>query len=136
MTITFKSNVDFKKIAAEQSEKRARLLSRALEEESRAIIERTRSGTGISGGKFEKLSEKYKKYKTKKGRRGVPDLTFSGRMLAAITSKVERTATGLLGSVFFNSPREADKARGNQKLRKFFGFSKEQIRRITEKLRK
>lgn len=131
----FKKNFDLKKIAEEKIERTQKELERELESAAREIVSRTRSGHDVDGSTFEPYTAQYRKRKTKSGRSANVDLTYSGRMLAAITSKVERVGNDLLGTLFFNNPQDAAKARGNLNKRKFFGLSKEQIERLIQKMR-
>lgn len=132
VAISIEKNFDAKKLADDVRKKQRVAFERELQEAAREIVERTRSQTDVSGTRFKKLTEPYRKYKTKSGRQGVPDLTLSGSMLRSIIAKVEETAKGLVGTIFFNSAKEAEKARGNMKIRKFFGLSKEQIAKIVK----
>ena len=134
MGIEVKSNVDISKIEADLKKKLKDTFDRALSDAATEIVIRTRAQKDAKGGPFKKLTAKYQKFKIAKGRKGVPDLTFSGSMLAAITNKVEESANNLIGRIFFNSATEAAKASGNQKIRKFFELSADQINKIKAKL--
>jgi len=134
VAISIEANFTAKKLAEDIRKRQKKNLEIALIEAKTEIIERTQGQRSVEGGQFAKLSDKYAKYKQKKGRRGVPDLTFSGAMLRAIQTKVEETFNGLIGTIFFASTAEAEKARGNMKIRKFFGLSRRQQQKITEKL--
>lgn len=134
MGIEIQRTFDPKKLQKELKDKQKKNLEVALQEAATEIVERTRRQEPVNGGKFAKLSDKYAKYKQRKGRHGVPDLTFSGSMLRAIQTKVEETINGLLGTIFFGSTAESEKARGNQKFRKFFGLSRRQQTKIDETL--
>lgn len=136
MSIEVKVNFDINKIKKDILDKQKDILERAMVESATGIVQRTRARQDANGDSFIALSPKYRKYKTSKGRQGVPDLTFSGRMLASIASKVTQESIGqLVGRIFFNSSKEAAKARGNQRLRKFFALSADQINRIKSLLR-
>lgn len=136
MTIEFIKRFDVDKIKKEILEKQKTILDRAMVEAATGIVQRTRQKQDAQGGTFKPLTPAYKKYKTKKGRLGVPDLTFSGRMLAAIASKIEQPSAAVLqGTIFFNSALEAAKAKGNMRLRNFFALSRDQINRILSLLR-
>lgn len=134
MAIEFKSNVDFDRIKREILEKQERELKLAINDAATEIVTRTRSQKDARGATFKALTPIYKKFKARKGRAAVPDLTYSGKMLASITSTVERLADGLLGRIFFSSQKEAEKARGNMKIRKFFELSKDQVNKIRNRL--
>lgn len=139
MSIDFKSSFEPKRIITEILDKQEKILARALEEEITEIQERTQGGKDAKGATFKKYSDSYAKYKSSRNSKGQsrkispPDLTYSGDMLRSITSKVQRLGAGLLGTIFLTG-NAATKARENQKTRNFFGFSKEQIQRIKDKL--
>ena len=134
MSIEFKANFSAESLAKEAIEGHQKELEKAMAEAAREIIERTRQQKGVEGGSFARLSEKYKKYKTSKGRKGVPDLTFSGNLLNSIQTKVEKLGKDLIGLIFFSSPKESLKAQGLMKLRRFFDLSEKQKEKITKKL--
>ena len=105
----------------------------ALQDEATRIVLRTRQGTDVNGNAFAAYSPAYAKRRQAKGRNQSPvDLTFTGKMLAAVQTKVERLAGKVVGTIFFNSAAEAVKAQGNQKTRRFFGLSAEQIHEINQ----
>ncbi len=107
----------------------------ALADEAARIDIRTRSGKDVDGNTFEPYSPQYAKFKAKRGRRvDPPDLTFTGRMLAAITTSVKRAAGQLIGIIEFSSALEGAKARKNMERRRFFGLSDEQVARLKAKL--
>lgn len=140
MAIEFVSNFDPKKLNAELRAKRKKDLGVAVSDEVTVMIERTQQQKGIEGGRFKQLTKAYARYKARPKRDGtprrppVPDLTLTGKMLQSIQSKVEETPDALIGIVYFDSTAEAEKARGNSRLRKFFGFARKQIDNIRKKL--
>lgn len=130
--IAIEKSPDFKRISHDLRERAGRAFQSQLELETREIEKRTLSGRDVDGNQFAKYSEAYRKWKVeKKQRSNTVNLEFSGDMLAAMTTKVEKTATSFIGKIFFASAKEAAKARGNNRLRRFFGLSKEQIRRLS-----
>lgn len=135
-------------------------LQDALTDARDEIIERTQGGQDVSGKAFVRYTDEYAAFKSgfttggkrrtvaiksgkRKGkRRSVPinfgaggkvNLTYTGSMLRSIQVKVTRKGKELIGSLFFPL-REHGKVRGNQKLRKFFELSKEQLDTITKKI--
>jgi hypothetical protein len=90
------------------------------------IQERTERGVGYKGGRFKPYSEKYAIFRADSGRDTKPNLFFSGKMLGAITSR----ATSRKAEIFFSRASESAKASGNNKIRPFFGFDKEEKKRI------
>lgn len=124
---------DIKAQAAAQMRARAKRLEVLLKQEVGEIVARTQAGRTITGGAMAKYSDGYREYKTKMGRRGTPDLTFTGNMLKSIHSSV--TVSGNIITGFIKLlPSQALKAFYNQKLRPFFGLSKEQKQRIVKGL--
>ena len=108
----------------------------AVSDEVTRMIKRTQSGADKDNKQFVKYSDSYAKYKKKKGRNISPvDLTFSGRMLRAITYKTFKQGTNYIAEVFFNGSKEEQKAKGNLKHRQFFGFSKDQIAKIHQRIK-
>lgn len=138
MTSEFKiSKVpDIKAIGKELLSEREKILAQQMELAATEIVQRTQSGHSVNGSTFEPYSEGYRKYKSKRGRRTTPDLTFTGHMLGSLTTKIINQGAYLLGQIFFSSSREADKAKYNQKSREFFGLSKQQIDKLTKALNK
>ena len=142
MGITFRSTFNAKRIGEAIIQKLEKKLETAMAEAVTQIDTRTASGRKIDGGSFEKYSDAYAEFKTKAGRNARPDLTFTGQMLAAMQSKVERIATGFLGRIFFQGGRTGSTASNdqiagyNQKTRPFFGLSDTQKKQILKKLQK
>ena len=91
------------------------------------IINRTQSGKDVKRNAFKKYSASYQK---KKG--GKVNLTATGAMLHAISSK--NIKNGL--RFYFNASSETKKASWNQKLRKFFGVDKTQVKYLKKVLGK
>lgn len=134
MTLRWSQNFDLKKLS-EDALKRLHIgFDRAIQGEVREIVKRTQDGRDIFNRPFEPYSPEYFKFKTTRGRTGDVDLTFTGKMLGAMTSKVERVANKLVGVISFNNKIDGAKARGNMQRRKFFGFAEEQLQRLLEKL--
>lgn len=103
------------------------ILAREMEKAVTQIIARTQSGKNVDGNPFKAYSESYGKWKRDvKGRHLTPDLTLTGRMLGAIRTTIKRLRNGVLEGRIFILSQEADKAKWNQKTRKFFGLSDEQ----------
>ena len=161
MTFNFKIGPGLLNISKRYEDKvrkdSAKELERQLEQAIGQIVSRTQSGKDINGQPFKPYTREYKNYKngltpsgkptdklTKRRRqrlaagilaRGdVENLTYTGRMLQGIRSKVTASANQLIGRLFF-LPTEADKARGNQKLRPFFGLSDSQVAQIMDAIR-
>lgn len=112
-------------------------LGKIISDEVTRMKIRTTQGRDYENNQFADYSLEYKRFKAEKTKKqvSVPDLTFSGDMLKAITQEVIPKGNTIEARIFFASAREAAKASGNLKTRKFFGFSKEQFERITVKLK-
>lgn len=134
MAIEVKTNFDASSLGEELITKLETNFGRVMEEMAEQIVTRSRNQLDVDGHRFVELSKPYAKRKAASGRSPIPDLTFTGRMLAAITSEVKRVGNNLIGRIFFNSVKEAEKARGNMEIRKFFALSRDQENSITEKL--
>jgi phage gpG-like protein len=139
MGIEVKNNINIPALKKQITASVERELGLAMNEEVERLVQRTQSGIDVDGRSFESYAPytpKYLKFKTSKGRKGNIDLTFKDRMLNNITSKVERMASGLRGTIFFSDPREGAKAQGNQRKRPFFGLSKDAVKRIMDRMQK
>lgn len=103
----------------------------AISDETTRMIARFQRGVDVEGGSFVPYTKPYARYKAKRGRRTTPvDLTFTGSMARAITYRIKKLGNKLRAEVFFSNAKDAAKASGNLKTRRFFGFSSEQLRRI------
>ena len=95
------------------------------------IEDRTAKGEQINGQDFAPYSKKgsnggYAAFRARKGRGSTPDLSFTGNMLGAMTTK----ANYKQAEIFFTRPTEAKKAAMNNKTRPFFGFSRSEEERL------
>ena len=161
--VSVKNTVDIKRWVTTLKAEQKKKLGRAMEEAAREIVERTRSGKDIGGNAFADYTQAYALKKAGSGRgakwvgaakgrskratgirKGLvkragiklkPDLTYSGKMLANIRTKIWEHADKLVGIIFFASQLEASKAEGNQAKRPFFGLSQSQIAKIKTKLK-
>ena len=92
------------------------------------ILERTDKGKQIGGADFDGYSEKYAKFRAKRGRQIAPvDLTFTGAMLGSMSNRSLRVGRQRL---YFDRATEAQKAFHNNKTRPFFGFSAREKTRL------
>lgn len=156
MTAEFsiKSQLDFKIKLKEINDRIKKNLEKALEEEVSYMVQRATEGKDANDKPFSRAySENYAKakkfatgrgdkvdligfnYKRKDGRPSASKRTQPGAMLNSMTSRITvQGRTGLLGRIFFRTPKESAKARGNQELRNWFGLSKKQLSRILKRL--
>lgn len=142
MKLDFSNLEVIKRAVIERVKKFPENLKDALNSEIGVIKTRTQQGQQVDGGGW---SGKYVDYQSashraKRTNRGLSlspvDLTFSGDMLDAMRSKVEVKGAQTVGEIYFEGKANKDKAKGNQKYRKFFGLSKDQRDKITNKLRR
>ena len=90
------------------------------------IQDRTAQGQGYKDGAFKPYSESYAAFRAKKDRTLTPNLTMSGKMMAAMTSK----ANDKQAEIFFRGARESGKAAFNNQTRPFFGFSRDEEQKL------
>ena len=114
-----KKKVNFRKVRRVIIDGRLdKLRKEALNIET-GIIRRTQSGKDVKLSSFKPYSASYKKTKG-----GTVNLTKSGAMLQAISNK--KITNGL--RFYFNANAETKKASYNQKMRKFFGIDRNQLK--------
>jgi len=127
MSFKFRNRVNIPRKKKELLDDKEKALGLALQKVVLSLNQRTKAGKSVEGSPFADYTPEYAKFKSRKGRSiAPPDLTFSGAMLRAIQFSVKRTANAIIGRIYFNSAKEANKARGNQEKRPFFGLSKEE----------
>ena len=92
-------------------------ITKALTQSGFKVIRHLKSnwirGIGGDGSTMDGLKEPYKTYKRKKGRKPIPDLTFTGLMQQSLNTKM----LGRLKAIVTFSQAEMKKDRGNAKLR-------------------
>jgi len=133
-------------------------MERAAEEAITEIQRRTGTGVDADGVAFEGYTPEYAAFKsgfTKGGQRRTRksksgkrskvrtnfgaaakvNLTASGNMLRLIRSKVEEVGGRLIATLFFGTAKEAAKAKGNMRKRRFFALSREQVKQIATTIR-
>ena len=102
-------------------------------------IRTQKQGKDAAGKPFKDYSPAYAKRKPKigsGGRSGAKvNLNLTGAMLRAMQSRVERRGNSFIGIVFISGKDEAAKARANNRIRRFFAFSKSQVTRISRALK-
>lgn len=144
MGVEFKTKLDPKKLMVDRIARLERAMGRLLEEEIGEIIKRTQGGKDVELKGFSRYSKAYAKKREKSGRSSNVDLTYSGQLLQSLTSKVKRIGQVVEGVIYFLAGRQnrsksnatnLDIARGLLRERKFFGLDRNQVKRITEKLK-
>lgn len=95
------------------------------------ILDRTKRGIGVNGA-FQPYSPKYAEFRRKKGRNNRVDLNFTGQMLGSMTATKNRG----YAEIRFSRSTESKKAYFNNKRREFFGFNKDEKRRLVEFMKK
>lgn len=135
MPVKFTDGFKPKQIAKDMQQAVAKQLGVILSDEVTKMKLRIKQGQDVDGQTFKEYTEEYKAFKRSKGRSvGVPDLLLTGAMQNAITQAITIAGNKIRGKVYFSSAKEAEKAKGNIKKRKFFGFTQEQIKRIKDKI--
>ena len=89
------------------------------------VQDRTAQGIGYKGA-FKPYSKSYAEARAEQGRTLTPNLTVTGKMLAAMTSK----ANSKQAEIFFRGSTESEKAAHNDQIRPFLGFSREEEGRL------
>lgn len=125
------------------------VLNKEIQLAAGEIVKRTQAGQKPTGGAFKAYSKSYAKYKSSKGRSTGVDLTFSGQLLQAIQTKIEKTTSAITATIFFNAPRSNRGASGKgstitnpalatelERTRPFFALSKKQIDKIINALQR
>ena len=92
------------------------------------IQERTSKGMGYKDGKFKPYTEQYAAYRVKKGRGTLPNLEFERQMMSSITSRADSEKA----VIFFRGAENSRKAAMNEKKRPFFGFSRQEERKLSK----
>ena len=101
-------------------------LSRIAQIGINIIQDRTADGVGYKDGAFKAYSESYAAFRRSKDATLTPNLEMSGKMLAAMTSKADHRKA----EIFFRGSKESQKAAFNNKTRPFFGFSRDEEKRL------
>ena len=127
-----KKKIDFRKVRRIIIDDRVSDLQKEGGNIVHGIVARTQRGKDMKLKNFKSYKSDYAKYRSKHGRSKTVNLTYSGRMLGAINSK--KIPLGL--RFYFASKSETDKAKWNQKTRKFFGIDKTQLVYLKKKLSK
>ncbi len=124
-----KKKIDFRKVKHVIVDGRLDKLKKEALNIETGIITRTQQGKDVKGSSFKPYSKAYKKAK---GKGSKVTLTDTGAMLHAISNK--KITNGI--RFYFNASSETKKASWNNKLRKFFGVDKQQIKYLKNKMGK
>ena len=135
MSITVTKRPDMRKLFDEKKKRIAEAMARTAEEEATEISRRSRSGVDADGKSFAPYTKEYAKRKAREGRSTKPDLTFKGRMLEAIRTDVREVGGKIQARIYFNGAKEALKAKGNMRIRKFFRLAKSQVEAFRKAIR-
>ena len=127
-----KKKINFRKVKNKVIDDRVKKLRLEGMNIVAGIVLRTEQGKDMNLRSFKSYSSDYEKYRTKHGRSRKVNLTYNGTMLGAINSK--KIPLGL--RFYFSSKSETDKAKWNQKTRKFFGIDKQQLKYLKKVLSK
>ena len=124
--------IDFRKVSTDIIDGRTKILRGEALNIVAGIHRRTLQGKDYKLKAFKPYDKDYKKYRSKHGRSSSVNLTYTGRMLKAMTTK--RIKNGLRFT--FMSSRELKKAGHNSVTRDFFGVSTPQIKYLQKVLGK
>jgi len=123
-----KMSMQIKKHGQEVSGSIRKALSITAQSGINIIQERTSKGMGYKDGKFKPYTEEYAAYRVKKGRGTLPNLEFERQMMSSITSKADSEKA----VIFFRGAENSRKAAMNEKKRPFFGFSRQEERKLSK----
>lgn len=131
MSIRITRRPNFEKMATDLTKNLAVGMARAAEEEITEIQRRTGKGSDADNKKFAPYTKAYAEKRKEAGRGTTPNLIFKGTMLRAIRSKVTTSGGKVIAKIFLTG-KEALKAKGNMRWRKFFAFGKDSAARISK----
>lgn len=123
-----KMSMQIKKHGQEVSGSIKKALSITAQSGINIIQERTSKGMGYKDGKFKPYTEQYAAYRVKKGRGTLPNLEFERQMMSSITSRADSEKA----VIFFRGAENSRKAAMNEKKRPFFGFSRQEERKLSK----
>ena len=123
-----KVSMQIKKHGKEVSGSIRKALSITAQSGINIIQERTSKGMGYKDGKFKPYTEQYAAYRVKKGRGTLPNLEFERQMMSSITSRADSEKA----VIFFRGAENSRKAAMNEKKRPFFGFSRQEERKLSK----
>ena len=127
-----KKKINFKRVERKIIGDRVNKLRLEAKNIETGMINRTLGGKDVKKKKFKRYSREYEKQKQRRGRGTTPNLTDTGAMLQAISSR--KITNGL--RFYFSTSFDKKKAAWNSKLRNFFGMDKDQVRYIKKQLKK
>lgn len=116
----------FKQLQRRFSVNKRPAMSAAVLQARTIITQRTARGVDVDGAPFKPYTKTYAAFRRSRGRSTTPDLMFTGRMLASMKAKADKNK----GVLFFSRSEEARKAAFNNRTRRFFDLSKDELRRI------
>ena len=127
-----KKKINFRKVSSKVIDGRVDKLRLEAKNIEAGIIDRTQKGKDTKLKSMKSYKSDYAKYRQKHGRSKKPNLTYTGNMLNAISSKPIKNGLRF----YFSSKSETDKAKWNQKTRRFFGVDKNQIKYLVKRMGK
>ena len=136
MTIEITANFDLEDDIRLIQNELERELAVALQDEQAEIKTKTLRGVDFQGRRFKPYSKAYAQKRLKAGRNSQKvDLTFTGRMLANMTSRVRDQGGELVGEIGFASATEAAKASSIEADgREFMNLEDSQVERVRGRL--
>ena len=97
-----------------------------------AIEDRTARGVSVKGRRFKKYSQGYAKHRSRKGRGSEVNLSFEGRMLSNMTSKIKGNAAviTLPNDLQDTKARVHHTGEGRMPRREFFSLNKKELKKL------
>jgi hypothetical protein len=135
VSIEITKRPDFRKLSEDIKKNIARGMETAGQDELTEISRRSQSdGVDVNGRAFKAYTAAYAKFKAKKDRSLRPDLNLSGDMFRFMNGvEVKRAAGKIVLRMFFKGDaKQASKAKGNMKKRRFFALSRKQVQSIVQ----
>lgn len=126
----------FDKALKKRLDKMPNRLDNGLKVEAEQIKARTQQGVDLYGVPFKDYSLYWAQERASRGlRTDIVDLTFTGRMLNSMKTRVSSGETKIYGEIYFTGNQD-DKVFALEKDgRRFFGLTDKQVRNILQKLR-
>jgi len=130
ISFTTKSNGGLERLISDLETRSTQALNPIGEETKREIISRTRAGRNVDGAGFESYSERYARRKGTSANQ--VNLQLTGDMLNSIISRVQQNELiiSIQGSFARSKASWHQFGAGNNKVRRFFGLSDTQKRKI------
>lgn len=126
----------FDKALKKRLEKMPNRLNSGLKVEANQIKARTQAGVDLYGSPFKDYSLYWAQERASRGlQTDIVDLTFTGRMLNSMRTRVSSSGTKIYGEIYFTGNQDDKVFELEKDGRRFFGLTDKQVRNIITKLR-